>query len=180
MSLRRLRSQLLNKVQGDVLEIGVGWGANLPLYHPAARVTAVDVDQERLATAAETVREIGRPQQLTITYGDAQQLPFANHMFDNVVGTLVFCSIPDPMRALSEVRRVLRPNGHLLLLEHVRGLTPVMRRLTDWLHPLWFAMQGECHLNRETANTVAAADFEIIESSTHAWGLLQRLVAKPI
>jgi hypothetical protein len=73
----------------------------------------------------------------------------------------------------------LRPDGRLLLLEHVRGLTPVMRRLTDWLHPLWFALQGECHLNRETARTVAAAGFNIVETSTHGWGLLQRIIARP-
>jgi ubiquinone/menaquinone biosynthesis C-methylase UbiE len=179
MSLRRLRSQLLTGIEGEVLEIGVGWGANLHLYRPAARITAVDIDRERLAMAAETVVENGLSGQITISCADAQHLPFAGDSFDCVVGTLVFCSIPNPKDALGEVKRVLRPDGRLLLLEHVRGLTPVMQRLTDWLHPLWFAIQGECHLNRETASTVAEAGFEVIETSTHTWGLLQRIIARP-
>jgi ubiquinone/menaquinone biosynthesis C-methylase UbiE len=179
MTLRQLRSRLLTGIEGNVLEIGVGWGANLPLYGPAAKVTAVDIDRERLAMAAEIIVENGRSRQITISCADAQQLPFADHSFDYVVGTLVFCSVPDPIVVLGEVKRVLRPDGRLLLLEHVRGLTPVMQRLTDWLHPLWFALQGECHLNRETATTVAAAGFQIIETSTHTWGLLQRIIARP-
>jgi ubiquinone/menaquinone biosynthesis C-methylase UbiE len=179
MALRELRSRLLTGIEGNALEIGVGWGANLPLYSPAARVAAVDIDRERLEMAAETLFKNGRSSQITISCADAQELPFASHSFDYVVGTLVFCSVPDPIVALSEVKRVLRPDGRLLLLEHVRGLTPIMRRLTDWLHPLWFALQGECHLNRETAKTVVEAGFEIVETSTHNWGLLQRIIARP-
>ncbi len=179
MGVRQLRSQLISGIRGDVLELGVGRGANLPLYGAAAHVTAIDVDPERLARAARVVERLGRSAQITLRHADAQALPFDNDSFDVVVGTLVFCSIPDPLQALAEVRRVLRPNGRLLLLEHVRGQTPFMRRLTDWLHPLWFALQGQCHLNRETAATVTAADFQIIESSTHSWGLLQRIIAKP-
>ena len=104
-------------------------------------------------------------------------MPFASNQFDVVVGTLVFCSIPQPEVALAEIRRVLRPNGRLLLLEHTRGHGPISRRFTDWLQPLWFAMQGECHLNRETAVTVQNAGFTIEHSSVHGYGLLQMMRA---
>jgi ubiquinone/menaquinone biosynthesis C-methylase UbiE len=96
-----------------------------------------------------------------------------------VVSTLVFCSIPEPMMALAEIKRVLRPDGRFLLLEHVRGLNPVAQRLTDWLHPAWFALQHECHLNRETAVSVQAAGFHIEETSSHGWGVIQMIKAVP-
>ena len=107
----------------------------------------------------------------------ASLVPFPAATFDTIVGTLVFCSIHDPLAALAELRRVLRPGGRLLLLEHVRGQTPVTRRLTDWLHPLWFAMQGECHLNRETAAAVAAAGFRVERAESHGRGMLQLIHA---
>jgi ubiquinone/menaquinone biosynthesis C-methylase UbiE len=173
-SLKRLRRVLLREVRGEVLEIGVGTGANLPFYDgEVGRITAVDVNPARLVgtmTRAQVVN--GRPP-IHISAADAQQLPFADNRFDTVVSTLVFCSIPEPMAALAEIRRVLRPNGRFLLLEHVRGLNPITRRLTDWLHPAWFALQGSCHLNRETAVSVQAAGFHIEETSSHGWGVIQ-------
>lgn len=174
-SLRRLRAQLLRTVSGRVLEVGTGTGANLPVYAEAARVVGIDINPERLAATA--VRRPPFP--FTATVADAQQLPFAAHSFDSVVGTLVFCSIPQPAQALQEIRRVLRPNGRLYLLEHVRGQNTPMRLLTDALHPLWFALQGECHLNRETGAVVAENGFRIEQSSVHGWGVLQMMTAVP-
>jgi ubiquinone/menaquinone biosynthesis C-methylase UbiE len=172
--LKRLRRELLRNAQGEILEIGVGTGANLPLYNGAARITAVDVNSARLTGAVERVN--GR-YPVAAGCADAQQLPFADEQFDTVVSTLVFCSIPQPEMALAEIKRVLRANGRFLLLEHVRGLNPVTRRLTDWLHPAWFALQHECHLNRETAVSVQAAGFHIQETSSYGWGLLQMIKA---
>ncbi len=173
--LHRLRQTMLAHVRGEILEIGTGTGVNLPVYNGASRITGIDVSREKLMGTAERIAK--RP--FTISVADAQQLPFADDAFDNVVGTLVFCSIPHPEMALAEVKRVLRPNGRLYLLEHVRGLTPVTRRLTDWLEPAWFALQGECHLNRETAVTVQAAGFSIEKKSQHGRGLLQMIQAVP-
>lgn len=174
LSLARLRRSLLEGVEGDVLEIGAGTGANMPFYGHGARLSAVDRHPERLSAAATKATLPVRPR---IACADAQQLPFADASFDMVVGSLVFCSIAEPLRALDEARRVLRPRGRLVLLEHVRGLTPVSRRLTDLLHPLWFGLQGECHLNRETAATVAAAGFAVEQTSVHAKGVLQIISA---
>jgi len=171
--LRRLRRQLLAGVQGNVLEIGAGTGANLPVYDAGIDLTLVDINRERLVGTA--TKNTQRPFHLTCA--NAEQLPFAGHQFDAVVGTLVFCSIPHPLVALAEIRRVLRPDGRLLLLEHTRGHGPISRRLTDWLHPLWFALQGECHLNRETAQFVQQAGFTIQKSSVHGLGILQMITA---
>ncbi len=176
-TLGKLRHVLLSEVNGRILEIGAGTGVNLPIYTQASHVTAVDVDAKKLAGTA--VRRETAVVPFTICQANAQQLPFANHQFDNVVGTLVFCSIPQPEKALAEIRRVLKPNGRLFLLEHVRGQNPIMQRVTDWLHPAWFALQKECHLNRETAVTVQNNGFVIEQTTVHGWGILQMIRARP-
>lgn len=174
-----LRRWLMAQAQGEVLEVGTGTGANLTLYSPGTTVTATDLVPDRLRTARDKVRRSGRRGSMILASADAQDLPFPDARFDTVVGTLVFCSIRQPELALSEIGRVLKPGGRLLLLEHVRGQTPFTRRLTDWLHPIWFAVQGSCHLNRETAATVAGNGFQIDHVSTHSRGLLQVIIASP-
>ncbi len=171
--LGRLRQAVWAGVDGRVLEIGAGTGANRPFYPAGARVTAFDIDGESL----ELFRRKYGPAAADLNRSDAQHLPYAGASFDMVVGTLTFCSIPDPARALAEVRRVLRPGGRFLLLEHVRGQRQPLRLLTDLFQPLWFALQGSCHMNRETAATVAAAGFQIEAVTTHAWGLVQLIRA---
>lgn len=174
-SLRRLRRETWVRAEGEILEIGVGTGLNWDFYPPHGRVTAFDLDQTRVAWMKQARLPEGK-----LCAADAQWLPFAAQSFDTAVATLVFCSIPDPAQALQEIWRVLRPGGQLLLLEHVRGQGRISRRLTDWLHPLWFALQGECHLNRDTAVVVAHAGFIMRETQTHGRGVLQIIhAAKP-
>lgn len=174
-----LRRWLMTEAQGEVLEIGTGTGANLTLYPPGTTVTATDLEPDRLRAARDKVQLTAQRHNMILACADAQDLPFPDAAFDTVVGTLVFCSIRQPELALAEIRRVLKPGGRLLLLEHVRGQTPFTRRLTDWLHPVWFAIQGSCHLNRETAATVAANGFQLDHTSTHSRGLLQMIIASP-
>jgi len=167
--LGRLRQRLLADSRGAVLEIGAGTGVNLPYYGDGVRVFALDESREMLAVARR------RPCRAcaTVSQADAQSLPFAAHTFQTVVGTLVFCSIPDPVRALVEARRVLRPGGILLLLEHTRGHHPLVAALTDWLDPIWCALNGSCHLNRQTARTAVEAGFDVTSIERHAGGIVQ-------
>lgn len=166
-----LRALLVADLSGDVLELGAGTGANLGHYRPAARVSAIDLRPDHLAAAADKhpVRQGTR----LMACANAERLPFSDGRFDVVVATLVFCSIDRPANALAEVRRVLRPGGRLRLIEHVRGQTRLTRLLTDALHPFWFAIQGECHLNRDTAATVVQSGFRIERSSLRWRGILQ-------
>jgi len=165
----RLRRQVIAEAREAVLEIGAGTGVNFSHYREGARVFALDESREMLATARQ------RPCRAcaTVTQADAQALPFASHTFQTVVGTLVFCSIPDPACALAEIRRVLQPGGTLLLLEHTRGHHPLAAALTDWLHPAWYALNGSCHLNRRTAQTVADAGFDVTRVERRAGGIVQ-------
>lgn len=180
MNIGSLRRGLLQYVTGRVLEVGAGTGANIALYPPGIDLVTVEMRPQYASAAAEkAVAAYGRRSAapLLINVADAQDLPFATATFDTVVGTLVFCSIADPALAMGEVRRVLKPGGRFLLLEHVRGQGAISRRLTDWLNPFWLSIQGECHLNRETARTVAQAGFDIQDVSTHARGVLQAIRA---
>jgi ubiquinone/menaquinone biosynthesis C-methylase UbiE len=161
-----------HNVQGEVLELGVGTGANRQFYPAGSHITAFDLDAERVALARKKSSPAG------LCVATAHFLPFPADYFDVVVGTLVFCSIARPEQALQEVWRVLKPAGRLHLLEHVRGQGKISRWLTDNLHPLWFALQGSCHLNRETAATVQAAGFHLLYLSTHAKGIVQLLVGQ--
>ncbi|MBP6016878.1 MAG: class I SAM-dependent methyltransferase [Candidatus Promineofilum sp.] len=175
--LSRLRRQVVRQAIGNTLEIGAGTGANAAHYQVGVTVTATDLQAAHLSAAAKKASRLNPGLRYTVVCADAQQLPFPDSAFDTVLGTLVFCSIGQPELALAAIRRVLRPGGRLILLEHVRGQTPLTRRLTDWLHPAWFALQGVCHLNRDTAATVAAAGFNIHTRSDHAHGLIQIIFA---
>jgi ubiquinone/menaquinone biosynthesis C-methylase UbiE len=169
---RRLRRQTFPPLCGDVLELGAGTGVNLPLYGPGACLVACDASGEMLVRAAR--RRTRAP--VALAQADAQRLPFADGSFDVVTASLLFCSIADPARGLTEVRRVLRSGGRLVLLEHTRG-SGLGAWLTDTFHPLWHTWSRECHLNRETARTVTEAGFEVQRVEQYALGIVRMIEA---
>ncbi len=152
------REALLAGVEGDVLEIGAGTGWNLSHYRAAARVVAVEPDASMAKRLPEKVAQARVP--VEVVTAQAEALPFPDASFDAVVSTFVLCSVADPPRVLAELRRVLRPGGRLVLLEHVRGEGRTARwqdRLT-WVHRRAF---GNCHLNRDTRTAVGEAGFDV-------------------
>ena len=172
MILRRLRRRVFATLRGDVLELGVGTGVNLKLYGDDARVVALDASADMLMRAGH--RQTHR--QATFVRADVQRLPFASGCFDTVAASLVFCSVADPARGLVEARRVLRPDGRLVLLEHTRG-SGLGAWLTDVFQPLWSAWSRECHLNRETVQAVADAGFRVRRVEQHALGIVRSIEA---
>ena len=169
------RWELLGQVQGRTLEIGCGWGYNFEHYPQGASlpVTAFDVDSKRLRSAARLRAPV------TLSRADAEHMAWPGQSFDSVVGTLVFCSIPNPVLALAEVRRVLRPGGRLYLVEHVRSQRAWLGQAQDWLAPAWHWGTGGCNLNRDTEATLRAAGFEIETLKLGYAGLLKLMIAKP-
>jgi ubiquinone/menaquinone biosynthesis C-methylase UbiE len=111
--------------------------------------------------------------------GTAEALPFRSGAFDTVVSGLVFCSVAEPRRGLAEVRRVLRPEGTLRMLEHVRSTRPWQARLQDRVQPVWTRLTGGCHPNRETERAVEAAGFQIDADGRRARGTMRRFAARP-
>jgi len=177
----RLRRRALHTLRPSapprlVLEVGVGTGANLPFYPASSRVIAVDASAEMLSVARR--RRTHAAVQLSQT--DAHHLAFPDATFDGVVGSFLLCNVTDPLAVLQEVRRTLRPDGRLLLLEHVRGAHPWAARLTDLLDLPWHAWSRSCHLNRETEAVVISAGFTITRSERYALGIVQLIEAVPV
>ena len=155
------RAQLLEQAGGRVLEVGAGTGLNLRHYPPEVELTLTEPDAAMRAKLQHRVRRLQGP--VKIVDARAEQLPLANSSFDTVVSTFVFCSVEDPAQAGAEIQRVLKRDGTLLLLEHVRSSNPRVARRQDALHRPWRVVSGGCHCNRETVNLLADAGFRVSE-----------------
>ncbi len=159
---RECRTLLVPQSSGDVLEIGIGSGLNLPFYSPAVRtLCGVDPSEKLLRMARR--RAQGRALQLVC--GSAEELPAPSASFDTVVITWTLCSIPSPARALAEMRRVLKPGGQLLFVEHGLAPDPAVRRWQRRINPLWRRLAGGCNLDRPVDTLIEAAGFHIEELS---------------
>lgn len=160
---------------GDVLEIAVGTGRNLPHYRPELRITGQDISPAMLQIARGRAQALSR--EIDLSAGDAQDLAFADERFDSVVSTLALCTIPDERRALTEVWRVLRPGGRLILLEHVRSSQPLVRTLQRLLDPVARRYAGD-HLLRDPLDHLAHLDFSVEYCVRSRAGIVERLVAR--
>jgi ubiquinone/menaquinone biosynthesis C-methylase UbiE len=174
MAMDRYRSRLIAEVDGArVLEVGVGTGRNLSLYPDAVRVDAIDFSPRMLERAQR------RPPRANVRLAlmDVQELAWPSETFDTVVSTCVFCSVPDALKGLQEIRRVLRAGGRALFLEHVRPGTPWLAALFDWLDP--FVSRRGPHINRRTMETIRAAGFVVEREENLMSDVLKLVVAHP-
>lgn len=157
------RRRWVPRAHGNVLELGVGSGLNLAFYDRARveKVTGIDPSAPLLARARARVADAPVPVELV--EGMAERLPFDARSFDSVLVTFSLCSVDDPARVLAEVRRVLRPGGELVFVEH--GLAPDARtqRWQRRLTPIWRRIGGGCRLDRDVAGTLRGAGFELGE-----------------
>ncbi len=144
---------------GRILEVGVGTGKNIPHYPPDAAITAIDISERMLRRARRRARALNRL--VDIRPMDVQRLELPDDMFDAVVGTFVFCSVPDSVAGLRELGRVVRPDGDIWLLEHVRIDRPVAGRVMDFLNPLVVRMMG-ANINRRTVENVLHAGLRVL------------------
>jgi ubiquinone/menaquinone biosynthesis C-methylase UbiE len=167
------RRWLTGDARGRTLEVGCGTGRNLPLYPTTVSVVALDPAFDSLLRARR------RAPHLPLVQASAEALPFRDGAFETVVSGLVFCSVPDPGKGLSEVRRVLHSSGQLRMIEHVRHADGTLGgRWQDFIQPAWTRVSGGCHNNRHTERNVEQAGFVIEGEGRRAEGTMRRFSAR--
>jgi ubiquinone/menaquinone biosynthesis C-methylase UbiE len=158
-NLAAYRARIIPAAEGRVLEIGIGSGLNLPFYsRNVARVIGLEPSPRLLAMARRTERTGNGS--VEFIEGSAEATPLHDASVDTVVTTWTLCSIPDALRALRDMRRVLRPGGHLLFVEHGRAPDPNVIWWQDRLTPVWKRLGGGCHLNRAIGTLIEGAGFQ--------------------
>ncbi|GAA1201020.1 class I SAM-dependent methyltransferase [Prauserella alba] len=163
-----------SRARGDVLDVAVGTGLNLPLYPGDVRITGVDISPRMLEHARTRAGQHGLD--VTLRQAGAEDLPSPDASFDTVVCTLGLCAIPDHDAALGEMARVLRPGGRLILVDHVAGSSRVVRLLQRLLETVTVRQAGE-HFLRRPFDLLAGHGFDVVERERFKAGLVERLVA---
>jgi len=174
---KRWRRELLSHAKGKILEVGVGTGKNFIYYPKDSVVTGIDIADRMLLLAKERADHLGLA--IRLMEGDVQALSFPDSCFDTAVATFVFCSVPDPVLGLQELRRVVKPDGQILLLEHVRIDRPVIGSVMDALNPLFVSLLGP-NINRRTVENIEKAGMSI-KSVEHLgpMGMVKMIIADP-
>ncbi len=174
---RRWRKMLFDSSDGDtILEVGVGTGKNFDFYPPGKRITAIDFSPGMLSKARR--RAIRKHVGVDILGMDVQDLQFDDRSFDMVVATFVFCSVPDPIRGLREIKRVCKKGGRIILLEHVRPGGRFLGEIFDVLNPITVKSMG-VNINRNTVENMERASLHIVEKRDLFRDIVKLIVARP-
>jgi ubiquinone/menaquinone biosynthesis C-methylase UbiE len=166
---KRIRQDLIQKAYGNVLEIGSGTGINFCFYNDVDQVTATEPSEFMIQKSEPRIKQAGVP--IRLVQASAENLPFEENTFDTVVATLVFCTIPNVEKAIAEMKRVCKPDGKILLFEHVKMENSFLATLQDRLTPVWKKICDGCYLNRETMSVIQSNDLSIIHTNEYYKGL---------
>ena len=159
LSVSAWRSELLSNVRGKVLEVGVGTGKNLPYYPEGIELTGMDISLKMLERAKQRADTLKIKAELLLM--DIEKMTFPDRYFDYIVSTFVFCSVPDPIQGLREVKRVLKDDGVALFLEHVRSENWFLGKMMDIFNPMVRSLIGP-NINRSTVENIRKAGLNII------------------
>jgi ubiquinone/menaquinone biosynthesis C-methylase UbiE len=176
LGVKNLRRTLLQRAVGQVLEVAVGTGKNLPYYPTACRLTAVDVSLAMVTRARQRANKLGLHVHFQVM--DAAHLGFPDQHFDTIVDALALCTFPNPVAVLREMARVCRPEGHILLLEHGHSDRAWLGRWQD-RHAERHARHLGCHWNREPLALVRQAELRLLTAARHFFGIFHLLEAAP-
>jgi ubiquinone/menaquinone biosynthesis C-methylase UbiE len=147
------RKEMLEEAEGDVLEVGIGTGKNIPYYPDNIHLTGIDFSEKMLSVAK---KKYGNRPDINLLLMDVEKMGFPDDSFDTVVTSCVFCSVPHPVRGLKEIRRVLKEKGRILMLEHVRSNKKLIGEIMDFLNPLSVKFY-RANINRQTGENLHKA-----------------------
>lgn len=170
------RKGLFENLQGDILEVGVGTGANIDYYPSETHVTGIDFSPKMLAKAYEKLDRTKAS--VVLMEMDAQQMDFPDNTFDVVVSTCVFCSVPDPVKGFQEIRRVVKPEGKIVMLEHMRSDNVVAGKLLDLINPLTVRIVG-ANVNRKTIENIEKAGLKVEQQNYLMTSIIRKLIISP-
>jgi ubiquinone/menaquinone biosynthesis C-methylase UbiE len=163
--LRPYRERAAGRAEGRILDVGVGSGLNLPFYgRQAQQIFGLDPSPRLLARAQSNAQHMQIP--VHLLEGSAERIPLADRSMDTIVMTWTGCSIPEVGTAFGDMRRVLKPGGRLLFVEHGRAPEPGVARWQDRLDPFWRRLSGGCHLNRKIDDLLSDAGFRVDQLET--------------
>ena len=173
---KAIRRDLIDRASGSVLEVGSGTGINFPFYHDVEKVTAIEPSEDMIERSQKRRGLAAVP--VEVLKGTAERLPFSDNVFDTVIVTLALCTIPNPEAAILEIKRVCKPNGKVLVFEHVKMDQNMLAKLQEWLTPFWKKICDGCCLNRNTVELIQANQLEILDKQSYYNGLFVQVEAK--
>ncbi len=174
MTMSKWRERLIENIEGPkILEVGVGTGKNLLIYPNKLEITGIDFSENMLEKANQKIK--GK-ENITLIEMDAQKMSFADNTFDTIVTSCVFCSVPDPVEGLKEIRRVCRPDGKIIMLEHMRSHHNIVGKFMDVVNFIPLHTWG-ANINRETIANILKAGFKEEEIETQdLWSDIVKLI----
>jgi ubiquinone/menaquinone biosynthesis C-methylase UbiE len=173
MMFKKWRGLIAQDLEGKVLEVGVGTGKNIPYYPDDIDITAIDFSEKMLARARGQAARLNK--KIEFFQMDAQCMDFPDNTFDRVIATFVFCSVPDPVKGLQEIRRVCKPDGKIILIEHVRSEKKVLGLIMDLFNPLPLHIYG-ANINRQTVENVRKAGFVHVTVTNLTGDIVKKIV----
>ena len=173
----RWREMASRHLRGRTLEVGVGTGKNIKYYPKNASVVAIDVSEKMLRKAARRARKLGLDVKFIAM--DAQKLAFKEGVFDSTLSTFVFCSVPDPVKGISELGRASKPDGTMVFLEHVRSSNRLLGSIMDLVNPIFQWLTG-VNINRDTTRNIQKGGATLVRENAFLAAIFRFLVAEPI
>lgn len=173
IAFKKWRLNLMAELEGKVLEIGVGTGRNIEFYPNNLDITAIDFSEKMLKRARQKADRLNKNVELLLM--DAEEMDFPDNTFDTVFTTCVFCSVPNPLKGLREIRRVCKPNGKIVMIEHERSEKKLIGLLMDLLNPVVVTMHG-ANINRRTVENIYKSGFTNVEITNLTADIVKKIV----
>ncbi|OLS01962.1 class I SAM-dependent methyltransferase [Tissierella creatinophila] len=173
MSLKKWRLEVTKDLKGKVLEVGVGTGKNIPYYPDNLDIIAIDFSDKMLSRAREKAKKINK--KVELIQMDAQNMDFPDNTFDMIFTTCVFCSVPDPIKGLKEIRRVCKPDGKIIMIEHVRSEGKVLGLIMDIFNPITVNLYG-ANINRRTVENIEKAGYNKVEVINLTGDIVKKII----